>query len=238
MNDVNFAVGEQIRRVRKAHKLTMEQLGERVHKSKSTIAKYESGEVCIDIETLLEISRALTVHVFELLGPAALYDTVRTSSTHNELFPRLYLYYYDGRKKRVRFGVISPYEVIDDERQRVWCNINVGESQLPLGVEYSLDGVLSVFKPFISISITASGFDSGNYSNVMIYAYNFLETNQITKGIITGLFKNPFAPGVTKAILSKRVLSSDELLDEVLRFSKQEIQQIKQLNIFTIENVF
>ena len=56
MSDFTCYVGEQIRRYRKAGKMTMQELADAIHKSRATICKYESGEISVDIETLYHIS--------------------------------------------------------------------------------------------------------------------------------------------------------------------------------------
>lgn len=52
-------IGARIRLFRKHRNLTLEELAYLVHKSPSTICKYESGSVNIDILALSEIAEAL-----------------------------------------------------------------------------------------------------------------------------------------------------------------------------------
>ena len=53
VSEVNKSVGEKIRNFRKVRKLTLESLSETIHKSVSTLSKYEKGEIPIDVETLM-----------------------------------------------------------------------------------------------------------------------------------------------------------------------------------------
>lgn len=45
-------IGKKINIYRRAKKMTLEELSQRVCKSKSTLSKYEKGAISIDIETL------------------------------------------------------------------------------------------------------------------------------------------------------------------------------------------
>ena len=59
MEQVNLYVGAQIRRYRKNRQMTLQQLADRIHKSRASVSKYETGEVSLDIVTLTEIARVL-----------------------------------------------------------------------------------------------------------------------------------------------------------------------------------
>ena len=66
MSDFTRYVGEQIRKYRKAGKLTLQDLADAIHKSRATVCKYENGEIAVDIETLYEISQVLQVSMTQL----------------------------------------------------------------------------------------------------------------------------------------------------------------------------
>ena len=56
MKEVSLHVGSRIRLYRKAKKLTLLALSQKIHKSKATLSKYETGDITIDIETLFDIA--------------------------------------------------------------------------------------------------------------------------------------------------------------------------------------
>ena len=43
MEQVNLYVGAQIRRYRKNRQMTLQQLADRIHKSRASVSKYETG---------------------------------------------------------------------------------------------------------------------------------------------------------------------------------------------------
>lgn len=75
MNEFTCYVGNQIKSYRKAARLTLQQLGDAIHKSRATVCKYESGEISPDLETLYEISQILQVSPAQLdCGFARIYS--------------------------------------------------------------------------------------------------------------------------------------------------------------------
>lgn len=66
MSEFTCYVGEQIRKYRKAGKMTLQDLADAIHKSRATICKYENGDISVDIETLYEISQILQVSMSQL----------------------------------------------------------------------------------------------------------------------------------------------------------------------------
>jgi transcriptional regulator with XRE-family HTH domain len=61
-------IASQIRLLRKKNGLTQTMLGEKVGVTQKTIAAYESGNVRIFDITLIDLARALSVSIDELLG--------------------------------------------------------------------------------------------------------------------------------------------------------------------------
>lgn len=61
-------VGKNIKEARKASKLTQQQLADKIHRTESSIRKYEKGIVLIPNDIIEEIARALEVSPLDLLG--------------------------------------------------------------------------------------------------------------------------------------------------------------------------
>ena len=97
MNDtqnIQLYVGENIKKVRLARGLSLEDVAEKIYKSKSTVSKYEKGTIAIDIATLEDISRVLDVHPAQLLMTAA--PEKRSPLTQLSL-DEIYMFSYDGK---------------------------------------------------------------------------------------------------------------------------------------------
>ena len=114
MSEFTYHVGQQIRKYRKAGKITLQQLADAIHKSRATVCKYENGEISVDIETLYEISQVLQVSMAQLTTYQAPEDRLVGNalelSNKNPFFQakKLYFYFYDGRYQRMKVSVNLP----------------------------------------------------------------------------------------------------------------------------------
>ena len=67
MSELGERMGENIRIYRRANRMTLSELAERINKSKATVGKYEQGAIALDMDTLYEIAAALGVSPFQLM---------------------------------------------------------------------------------------------------------------------------------------------------------------------------
>lgn len=90
MKEVSLHVGGRIRLYRKAKKLTLLELSQKIHKSKATLSKYETGDITIDIETLFDIADVLGIKVQQLIdfAPAQKHDEL-FAKTSGSFFPNV-----------------------------------------------------------------------------------------------------------------------------------------------------
>ena len=68
MKDINVTLGERVKLVRNANKLTREKLAETIEVSPRFIAEVEAGKVGVSLQTLKNLSAALSVSTDYLLG--------------------------------------------------------------------------------------------------------------------------------------------------------------------------
>ena len=95
-------VGSRIRFYRKLKNMTQDQLAAAIHKSESTLSKYESGQIAIDVGSLYDIASALGTDMSQFVDYAIPKENVRRAVSNP--FSRsdtLYMYYYDGRLKQM-----------------------------------------------------------------------------------------------------------------------------------------
>ena len=104
MSEISAETGKRIRNFRRMRKLTLEELSKIICKSKSTISKYEKGEISIDVETLYDIAGALKIHVEQLLYCTPQRASLMSDSSSPAFFSgmsQFYSYLYDGRSNRL-----------------------------------------------------------------------------------------------------------------------------------------
>lgn len=62
-------LNEKIKKYRESRNISITKLGELICKSKSTVSKYENGDVLPDIVTILELCNVLNIELDELFPP-------------------------------------------------------------------------------------------------------------------------------------------------------------------------
>ena len=99
MSELGVRIGENIRIYRRANRMTLSELAERINKIKATVGKYEQGAIALDMDTLYEIAAALKVSPFQLM--VSLLPEKKEAGEPRLLGERRYLYLYDGRASRI-----------------------------------------------------------------------------------------------------------------------------------------
>lgn len=235
MSQIQLTIGQKIKEYRKVYNMTLKELADKINKSKSTLSKYESGEVSIDIETLLQISDALGIHIFQLLEPISKITHISPSVKKNNFFPetsQIHIYYYDGRNNRIRHGIIKMFHDTGTNSRQIILHNNIGERERRQGIEYFCNGEMTSYDTF-----TIFSFEQRNgIGNAYIYAYNPFGSTSMVNGILVGIFKNPIAPGAMKVILSSEEISEQEKLSQQLTFTKEDYKNFKKINMMIIDN--
>ena len=80
--NVDKIVGENIRKYRTAYNMTLKELSLKLHKSISTVSKYEKGDISLDLPTFMELSRIFKVSPSLLLGGEPEFITEQTLYVH------------------------------------------------------------------------------------------------------------------------------------------------------------
>ena len=68
MSNRSEYLGARIRMYRKAKGLSLQDFSAKLFKSVSTVSKYETGDIIVNIDTLYEIAAVLSIPVTELLS--------------------------------------------------------------------------------------------------------------------------------------------------------------------------
>ncbi len=228
MQDVSTHVGKQIRLYRKIKGLTMEELAGRIHKTKSTVSKYESGEIVIDVGALADVARALDVEIGQLLDYSVLEKKPaepRGSLAADETF----LYFYDGRSSRATTSLIR---------------INSGGEQTSAVMYFDIASVhapedcRALYYGTVEYHDILTSYSLVNQSNalecVSIYAMNPMENRTQTYGLLLGISTFPLSPVVIKCIFSNRPLPTDAALQEKLMITREDIRMSRAINMFCV----
>lgn len=234
---VDFEIGRMIKFYRKENKLTIQELADKIHKSKSAISKYENGYVSIDINTLIQISNALNIQLYQLLKPVANYTSVKKTYQDTKFFPgksKLHLYFYDGRVKKIRHGTIEIFREKEGKYTAILSMITGNKEKLD-GIEFFYYGTMNSYDTFTTFSFEQ---DNG-IGSINIFVYNPFSKSSVVTGILAGIIKNPISPGVIKVLISEEEITCDEnILISQLTLNQSELQLLNKKNILSIENRF
>jgi transcriptional regulator with XRE-family HTH domain len=224
---------EQLRRrlcaYRKANNLTLADLGKRINKSKTTVWKYENGQIDIDIGTLFEIANALDVSApFLLESSIAAEGTTLPDKDAGSDISRYYMYFYDAHLKKPARSLI----VVAGGRER--------ESTLFYHLKSFTEpeGCRDFYKGQAFIDDPYTNFVFRNVNNhvekLFIVAKEPFKKHGVMKGILTGISYKVFQPISFKVLISVHRLPEDEELSNWLKFSKEDLAEFRRHHYFAL----
>ncbi len=226
-------IGKRIKGFRKMKNLTLSQLGSLINKSESTISKYESGDIVIDLETLYDISDALNVPIDQLI----FIPSVEKNETE-EYVPKffndidvLYAYYYDGRSNELIRCVIEISNYSQDNKKKVYFYMNFSDYDMYQNCENKYEGYIEHFHAVTNIELVNLDTEMER-SNIKILA-TFLDTN-LKWGLWNGFSFRPMMPVSLKMLFSRNRLEENSEFINSLKISKDDIQKFRHYNMFSI----
>lgn len=220
-------IGENIRKYRLLKQLSMQELGDAINKSKAAIFKYEKGTSSIDIEVLIQIADALHISYEQLLPPKALQSKLTEEDKRlNLILDGSFFYQYNGTERGVikgRFEANSKenitlyYDYTDNSdykksRLVYWGHGNIQGNMVNLFLQNQ--------KHNIEYCVCSARIPIVNDN----YVYGF----------ILGLSPSTLVPILNKFLISKKPLTIDENLVQILSFSKEEFSAAKKNNTIAL----
>lgn len=231
MQDVKKKVGGQIRRYRQADKMTIEELAKKIHKGKSTVSKYENGEIAVDIETLAEIAAALRITLNELVQEeeAPIERMEQGAFSHRE-----YMYFYDGRAKRVSKSVLEHYRTSREDRMKVVLFYDVPALS-------ETGKCRALYRGYMTKYAFISNYTFENQKNsteqAFLYSFDSLEFSLNKTGVLSGLSSRTMLPVSLKVVLAAEPQKEDEEFVQSLMLSKEDLRLTKKYNMLTLEKI-
>ena len=220
-------IGARIRMYRKLNGCSLADFSKAINKSRSTISKYEHGEITIDIETLCEIAAFFHVPVASLLGEGVCATEEKVSVPAFFDADIYYLYLYNGVRRELQRGVLE----VNRDTGSASLYLYFSDFEHYRDCSFLCQGQIHVSTNNISFTLETY---SSNDSTVHLCFYHPIRQNETQ---LIGLVSSqmfPASPMCTKCILSKHQLTESPALIEFLRFSKGEIASIKKDNIVTV----
>ena len=235
MEDINRFVGQRIHFFRKLRGYTLQSLAEAIGKSKATVSKYEKSEIAIDVEVLFDIAKFLGVTVGQLTDYPTLVPSPRRSLPGQSAFSlaeTLFLYTYDGRMNQVAEGVLRILPTETADQVAFYMDVTPGAEDYHDCRAY-YQGRADYHTSLISFVMKNQFNDA---EQVLLYLYNPIDRETETPAMLCGLARQNLQPMAMRCIVSLNRLRMDEALKDRLLMSRQEMQSIRKLNFFTVEN--
>lgn len=239
MIEVNKHIGQQIKMYRKVQGLTLQQLADLIHKSRASVSKYENGEITLDVGTLYDISKALHIHVNQLIDypeePEIVQTDTPVAENQSTFFAskRLYFYFYDGRYNRLKDGIIDIFPSDDDPGEyKATLSISTTSSHGQSIANYYTGKVI-----YSDMLIRFSFVNQYNkLEEDLLYIFNPLEVRDFTEGLLCGISSSDLMPCAFKCIVTLTPQKPDEELRKRLLLTKKELQRWQKLNMLIVDN--
>lgn len=227
-------IGQRIRTFRKSRHMTLDQLAAIVCKNKSTLSKYETGEIVLDIETIYEISRALGIHVEQLLYCTPDRVAIRDEGRRPAFFSGLsqfHGYYYDGRFNRIVSCVFDVLSISEDHRYKIMMYLNFADYSTYQNCENAYWGYMEHYDALTNITMTNQDSPMERANCCILAAYTNTDTMW---GLFSGITARPMMPVAVKMLFSKKRLPEDEALAAMLKITRDDIRSMKLYNMLSV----
>lgn len=233
MSKINVEIGRRIRTFRKINHLTLSELSQIICKSKSTVSKYENGEISIDIETLYNIADALNIHVEQLL-----YYSPKQNINYNSSIPvffnnisQFYSYVFDGRANKLMRCVFDIQAETSNKQFKTMMYMNSRDFSNYQACENTYLGYMEHFDAVTNIELANQNMTMERASVQILAAHLDSDTKW---GLFKGFSSRPMMPVAAKMLFSKEPLKEDVHLIEQLKISKEDIRLLKLYNMFCV----
>ena len=239
MSQINLHVGSRIKMYRKSRKMTLQQLADAIHKSRSSVSKYENGEISLDIETLAEIAEVLQVSINQITDfKPQISRPVFNMAVQGGMSPffqarRLYFYFYVGRYQRLKDGIIDIRES-DTEEGAYEAALSISAVS-PTGRSSEI-----YYTGKVVYSDMLIRFSFVNQYNALeedlLYIFNPLEMRDSTDGLLCGISSADLMPCAFKCLVTLNPKEHTEELKKQLLITKKELSRWQKLNMLIVDN--
>ncbi len=224
---INERVGNNIRKYRIAHHYTLKDLSALIHKSCSTLSKYEKGILPVSVETLEEFGEIFHVPASHLLAEPS---ESRPDSSRRCILKKYYMYNYDGRRKRIMKSIIEEYATEQTDIYSIQLFYDVDHLEHFGKCEVIYSGESTTFGPWQNYCLKNTVHPS---EEIWMCTVDPFSQNDQKTGILSGISQLTMRPCTRKILITSQIQKEYLLMNELL-LSKEDIQYIKKYNLFTI----
>ena len=234
MSEITEKIGHNIRVYRKKKGMTLIELADAVFKSKSTISKYENGEVSVDIETMYDIADALDIHIEQLLynrpGKTGIGQTDNYPAFFNGV-KQFYSYIFDGRNNKIMKSVFDIQMQTGSNKFKVMMFMNYNKFSDYQNCETTYYGYIEHYDAVTNIQLTNQHSPMEKASAQILASYL---SSEMKWGLWNGLSSRPVMPVAAKMLFTKSLLKDNDEITEERKISKNDIRLLRLYNMFPV----
>lgn len=223
---MNETVGNNIKKYRIAHNYTLKEMSALIHKSCSTLSKYEKGIIPITADTIEEFAQIFHILPSQLLA-VPYEDMLPIEKT--DFISKHYMYSYDGKRKRIMKSILEEFSISNSENTFVELFYDIENFKNPEKCKVIYAGESVKFGPWQNYHLR-----NQLHSNEEIWLCSmdtFSHNNKI--GILAGISSVTMYPCARKILIASDIQKENEVLNKLI-FSKEDIQLFKKYNFFSI----
>ncbi len=225
-------IGSRIKLFRKHQNLTLEELAYMIHKSTSTLCKYENGSVSIDILTLSDIASALGVEISQLTDFRTEVSAAASDNSSNFFMrhKRFYVYNLFAPWKDPLHGVMEVTSNLDETgAKHVVMYVDQNKESDFSDPLFIYTGTLSGDNTFAFMEMqNASGMNDRLY----ILAKSPYWMRNKAKGMILSISQTYGCPSAGSMLFSTEKLElNDALLEELSITDDQTMELLLKTNL-------
>lgn len=225
-NIQNVTLGETIREYRKINNMTLEDVGNKICKSKVTVCKYENNEILPDFYTLLELCNVLKIDISQLC-PEMEEEEIDYVNPFQKR--KLYMYYYT--KDRMIGSVMEMQKQGSKYAVKFFNGIKKDSKKYA----YYYEGEMTNDKTITYFDLKTAKHSNVNEKVQIIVNVPWAENIEIFDGLYTGMNRNGL-PVVKKILVSKKEINDFEKYDSHLKFSREESKKMYRDNALVFSN--
>lgn len=229
MYDINnIKLGEILKKYRKLKHYSLEDIGNRIYKTKATVSKYENGEIIPDFITVLELCNILNIEISNLFPSISEVFTSNLPFNNNVL----YLYYFISNK------LITATIKIDGFKDgKYYAFIYSGIQKDFDNCKYYYEGTVEPSQTVTYMNFRNINYNKNNLEQVQIIInIPISNTSEKYDCFITGLTPN-YLPIIKKGIITTTLLDSSQIDIKKIQISKQELQKISIDNAWILDTI-
>lgn len=224
-NQIN--IGQILRKYRKIKHLSLQDVGDKIYKSKATISKYEKGKIIPDFITALELCNVLDIDLSKIL-PANIQNHVITNPFNADT---LYLYYVTSNK------LISSIIKIEDSTTDVFqAHFYNGIKNNITDCAYYYEGSLEFLDNIAYINLKNVSAHKLEIERVqIIISLPLSNKSDFFNCFVTGLTPN-YVPIIKKGLISTFPLEISKINIKKFKISRTEVQKISNDNAWILDS--